>query len=72
MSGCCPAAAAANIEYEQTADENRISGEPPEFQSVLALSETLENPDRDPLFGPASSRPAEFLERVTQGRGSSD
>lgn len=66
------AAAAEYIEYDQAADEIRISGEPAEFQIVLAVSEALENPDRDPLFGHASSTPAVFLERVTQGRRTSD
>lgn len=55
------AAQAEYIEYDREGGEIRISGEPAEFQIVLAVSEALERPEAGQLFAPDELTPEEFF-----------
>lgn len=66
------AARAEYIEFDREENEIRITGEPTEFQIVLAVSEAMEAPDEDSLVDLDSLAPKEFLDQLTMPSQSTD
>lgn len=66
------AAQAEYVEYDRERGEIRISGEPPEFQIILTVSEAFEHPEPGRRFDPEELTPEEFLAKLAPSVRSSD
>lgn len=59
------AAEAEYIEFDREEKEIRVSGEPAEFQMILAVSEAIENTDPTRVLDPETTAPEDLLSRLT-------